>query len=167
MADAQQAVSCHMIDLNFPGYQFFVRGEGRSQEIFDPISQKYVVLTPEEWVRQHLVQYLVQDKGAPIGLLRREIQLRLNGVRLRADVVAYDRSGRPVIVAECKAPHVELNQATFDQVGRYNKKLRARYVIITNGLSHYFCRVNHALRSLHFIDDLPGFESICTHGDRS
>ena len=149
-----------MIDLNFPGYQFYVRGEGRSQEIFDPISQQYVVLTPEEWVRQHLVQYLVQEKQVPLGLLRREIAFKLQGVQHRADLVAYDRSGTPVIVAECKAPHVELNQSTFDQVGRYNRKLRAPYIIITNGLSHYFCVVSHVLGTVRYIEDIPQYEAL-------
>lgn len=155
-----------MINLNFPGYRFYVRGEGRSQEVFDAISQKYVVLTPEEWVRQHLVQYLVQEKGTPLGLLRREIPLNVYGVRKRADVVAYDRQARPIIVAECKAPHVELNQATLDQVGSYNKMLRACYIIITNGLSHYFCRMDYLRRTSEFIEDIPAFEAICKHGYR-
>ena len=154
-----------MTDLNFPGYQFYVRGEGRSQEIYDAISQKYVALAPEEWVRQHLVQYLVQEKGIPIGLLRREIPLYVCGMRKRADVVAYDRNVRPVIVAECKAPHVGLNQSTFDQVGLYNKELRARYIVITNGLSHHFCQIDHERNTTRFVNDIPTFDVICGLGN--
>ena len=162
LAGMRQAVSCRMTDLNFPGYAFFVRGTGSSRQIFDAISQKYVALTPEEWVRQHLVQYLVQEKCTPIGLMRREVSFR-SGVSMRADIVVYDRSGRPVVVVECKAPGVALNQSTLDQVGRYNNHLRAPYIAITNGLSHYFCYVNRARGTIQSIDDLPMYDEFSRH----
>ncbi len=146
--------------LNFPAYEFFVRGEGRAREIFDAISQRYVALTPEEWVRQHLVQYLVQNKGAPIGLIRREAPLVVNGKARRADVVVYDRQMKPIIVAECKAPSVALDQSAFDQVGVYNKKLRARFIVLTNGIDHYVSQINYVRRTFHYVDDIPPYNAI-------
>jgi len=153
-----------MVNLNFPGYQFYVRGIGRSREIFDPISQKYLVLTPEEWVRQHLIQYLVQEKDVPIGLLRREIPLKINGASLRADLVAYSREGKALIVGECKAPHIRLSQATLDQVGHYNRKLRAGHIIITNGLDHYAYRVDQDLGTTSSVEDVPIYKALCNYG---
>ena len=152
-----------MVDLNFPGYEFFVRDHGSQQEIFDAITQEYVVLTPEEWVRQHLVQYLIHEKRTPLGLLRREVPVMLNGMRKRADVVVYDRHTRPLIVAECKAPDVSLRQDAFNQVARYNSQLKAPYVMITNGLTHHFCRIDHVHRTIGYLDTLPSYDVACRH----
>ena len=150
-----------MVNLNFPAYRFFSRGSGQSREIFDAITQTYLILTPEEWVRQHLIQYLVHEKGVPLGLLRREIPLRINGASFRADLVAYSRQGKAVIVAECKAPQIRLSQATLDQVGHYNRKLHAGHIVITNGIDHYFYKVNQGQVKISSVEEIPSYAELC------
>ena len=149
-----------MVKLDFPEYEFYVQEKGGAKEIFDAISQKYVVLTPEEWVRQHLVKYLGEEKQLPISLMQREIPVRFGRTHLRADLVAYDRTAKPLVVAECKAPNVRITQAAFDQVGRYNAQLQAPYVVVTNGLSHYYCQVDQGRGAVTFVDDLPMYDAI-------
>ena len=146
--------------LNFPGYDFNIRQVGETKVIYDPLRNKYVKLTPEEWVRQHFVQYLIQDRGFPRGLIAIEKGFTYRRMPRRADVVAYDRSGRPVLMAECKAPDVAIRQAAFDQVARYNTVVQARYLVVTNGRLHYCCAIDHAQRSYDFLDELPHFDAL-------
>lgn len=123
--------------------------------------RQWVRLTPEEWVRQHLMQYLIQDRGVPAGLLAVEKAFPHQGRRWRADVVAHDRrSGRPLLVAECKAPEVEISQETFDQVARYNRTAGARVLVVTNGLAHYCCRRDAETGAYRFLDHLPRYEEM-------
>lgn len=147
-----------MEHLNLPPYPFEVRGVGETQTIFDPIRRKYVALTPEEWVRQHFVQYLVTDLGYPKGLLAIEKGFRYEGMPRRADVVAYGRDGRPFLMAECKAPDVEIRQAAFDQVARYNTVVGAPYLVVTNGRVHYCCAIDRAAHTYRFLDAIPPFD---------
>ena len=128
--------------LNLPSYAYRLSTDGGS--IFDPVRRRYVVLTPEEWVRQHLVNFLVQHRGVPMGLMRVEAALRLNGMQQRADAVVFDRQGQPLLVAECKAPSVPLSDEVLRQACRYNVRLCAGYILITNGLHHVCLRIDRS-----------------------
>lgn len=146
-----------MAPLNFPVYAFDVRTreEDSKRYIYDFVRHKYVRLTPEEWVRQHTVRYLVEAHDCPPGLIAVEKTFALNGLSKRADVVVYDRRGRPVLVAECKAPTIALQQETFDQAARYNMVLRAPHLLVTNGLEHFACHVDFAAQDYSFLEQLP------------
>ena len=128
------------------------------EQIFDEIRKKYVYLTPEEWVRQHLVQYLIQDKNYPSGLLSIEAGLNYNGLKKRSDLVAYNTFGKPILIAECKAPNIKLTQSTFDQAAMYNMTLRVNHLLITNGLEHYCCTIDHKKKEFHYIEEIPTYK---------
>lgn len=144
--------------LNLPEFEFSYRTVGETRMIFDPLRRQYVKLTPEEWVRQNFVQFLIQDRGYPRGLIRIEHGFSFRGALRRADVVAHARDGRPLLVAECKAPDVPVSQRAFDQIAHYNSVLGCRLLAVTNGLKHYCCEVDRESRSLIFLPDVPQYE---------
>ena len=123
--------------LNLPAAEFDLRTTDHGTEVFDTIRKHWLVLTPEEWVRQHMVRYLTDDLGYPPGLTAVEKGFDLGGIPYRADIVAYDRSGSAILAVECKAPDVKIGQKTFDQIGQYNKVIKARILVVTNGLAHF------------------------------
>lgn len=127
-------------NLNFPPIRLRARRRGGTVEVWDPIRGVYLVLTPEEWVRQHLIAYLVSHCGVQPLRIVEEYAVPLNGQPQRADVVVVDDDGCPLLLAECKAPEVAINKQTLAQAVRYNSVLQARYIILTNGLKHYCCR---------------------------
>ncbi|MEF8940358.1 MAG: type I restriction enzyme HsdR N-terminal domain-containing protein [Salinivenus sp.] len=147
-----------METLNLPAYEFRVTKRDGNEVIYDPVRQTYVRLTPEEWVRQHFVQYLIQDLGVPAGLLATEATFRYQGRPWRADVIAHDRQGTPLLLVECKAPSVSIGQDAFDQGARYNLVLGAPYLVVTNGQTHYACRVDLEAQDYAFLDDLPPYD---------
>jgi len=149
-----------MQQLNFPHFTFKVRIVNNRQEIYDPVRHKFVALTPEEWVRQHLISFLVQVKGFPLPVIGVEKQLMLNKMPKRFDLVIFNRNGSPLILAECKAPGVEISEKTFDQAARYNMLLKAEYFLITNGLEHYPCRLDYEKKQYVFIEDIPRFDQV-------
>jgi type I site-specific restriction endonuclease len=150
--------------LNLPEYQFRLRkNEAGKTEIFDPIRKRFYVLTPEEWVRQNFMQYLIQEKNFPAGLMAVEKGLKLHGAQKRADIVQYSKQGNPALIVECKAPEVKITQDTFDQAARYNLSLQVAYLIITNGMEHYACTVDFAKQEVRFLKEIPDFEQI-NHG---
>ena len=122
--------------LSFPAYQFQLRRQGQKNYIFDRIRKKYVVLTPEEWVRQHVVFWLLDDYGVPEGWIALERGLTVNGLRRRTDVLVLNREAVPMILVECKAPQIPVNQAVVEQALRYNMEAGVRYLWLTNGLEH-------------------------------
>ena len=126
-----------MLELALPAFDYKVKRQSGALMIFDIIRKKFVVLTPEEWVRQHVIHYLVESKNYPVALIAVEREIDLYGLRRRFDVVAFDREGKPWLIIECKAPSVQLDQKVFDQAFRYNITLTAPYVAITNGIKHY------------------------------
>lgn len=128
--------------------------------IFDAIRRKYVRLTPEEWVRQHFIEYLVQEQGVPRSLVAVEMAFTYQGMARRADVVVHDRQGAPLLMVECKAPEVPIQQAVFDQAARYNKVVRARYIIVTNGLEHFCYMPDAKTHSFRFLEMLPHYEDL-------
>ena len=127
-----------MQKLNLPTYPFKLKSNEKQTLIFDNLRKRYFVLTPEEWVRQHFVQFLIEEKKYPVSLIAIEKQLTINALKKRTDIVVFDKSGNPDIIVECKAPHIKIAQDTFDQIARYNLKLNAKYLIVTNGLDHFF-----------------------------
>lgn len=147
-------------DLNLPGYPFKVqKGEQRSK-IFDPVRKKYVALTPEEWVRQHFVQYLVNELGCPASLIAIEKGLVYNRQNKRSDIVVYQTSGNPVLIVECKAPEVKINQEVFNQVAAYNMTLKVPVLVVTNGLQHFACRIDHENKTYEFLPDIPAWNTL-------
>lgn len=143
--------------LNLPAYAVDVREGGAHPEIRDPVRRKYVRLTPEEWVRQHLLRHLMDDRGYPAALLAIEKAFLYQGMTRRADIVAYDRQARALVLVECKAPDVPVTQAVFDQVAGYNRILHAPYLVVTNGLVHYVCYLDIEQRTYTFLDEIPTF----------
>lgn len=146
--------------LNFPNFEFKFKADEKGNQIFDPIRRKYISLTPEEWVRQHVLAYLSGALGYPSGLLSVEKSIQLNGMQKRYDVVAYNREGEPVLVVECKAPGVKITQETFDQVARYNLVLKVEHLLVTNGISHIACKIDAPNNTYKFLDKLPPFSEI-------
>lgn len=148
-----------MHKLNFPNYGLEIRESAGQLAVFDVIRKKWVPLLPEEWVRQHAVQFLVHEKGFPAGLISIEKGFKYQGMQQRADIVAYNRRGEALLMVECKAPSVQIGQAVFDQAARYNRVIRAAYLYVTNGLQHYCCKIDWAANSYTFVEDLPAYEA--------
>jgi len=149
-----------MEPLNLPSYDLRTTEQDGNRVVYDPMRQTYVRLTPEEWVRQHFVQYLIQELGVPAGLVATEAPFEYQGQPWRADIVAHDRQGAPLLLVECKAPSVSIRQDAFDQGARYNLVLGARYLVVTNGHAHYACRVDTASGRYEFLDDLPAYDTL-------
>ena len=148
-----------MQQLNLPPYPFKIKSENGRKQIFDEIRKKYVALTPEEWVRQHFIKYLIHEKNYPEGLIVIEASLSYNTLIKRSDIVAYNRLGNPILIVECKAPGIKLNQDVFDQAAMYNLVLKVGHIIITNGLSHYCCTINNEKSSFEFLKEIPKYKN--------
>lgn len=144
-----------MQQLNFPDYSFRFKSSENKPLIFDEIRKKFVVLTPEEWVRQNTIQFLLQEKGYSINLINVEKQLTLNNTTKRYDIVVFNSDGSVFLIVECKAPSITIDQTTFDQIARYNLALNASYLMVTNGLDHYFCQMDFKNERYVFLRDLP------------
>lgn len=148
-----------MQNLNFPPYSFRLKNSENNTHIFDVIRKKFVVLQPEEWVRQHCIQYLIHDKNYPISLINVEKVVLINGLKKRYDIVVFNSDGSITLIVECKAPKVNISQSSFDQIARYNLTLNAPYLMVTNGLNHYFCTMNHDMGNYEFLETLPNYNS--------
>ncbi|MDP4184453.1 MAG: type I restriction enzyme HsdR N-terminal domain-containing protein [Bacteroidota bacterium] len=146
--------------LNLPSYPFRLKQVGDKVHIFDSIRKKFITLTPEEWVRQHIVRYLTDDRKFPASLIAIECGLTINGLKMRSDIVAYNKKGRPVLIVECKAPEVKISQQVFDQIARYNLQLQVDYLVVSNGLNHYCCKMNYKEQTYDFIPEFPDYSSI-------
>lgn len=148
---------CDVIKLNFPEYKFNIKSSENNLYIFDVIRKKYMLLQPEEWVRQNCLMYLIHEKKYPISLINIEKQITINGLTKRYDIVIFNPNGKVNILIECKAPNIKIDQNTFDQIARYNLALDANYLMITNGLNHYFCTMNYTSKSYNFIQEIPDY----------
>lgn len=146
-----------MQQLNFPTYNFRFKNSENKTAIFDEIRKKFIILTPEEWVRQNVVQYLLQEKNYPKSLINVEKLLKINGLVKRYDVVVFNKDGSIFILIECKAPEIRIAQTTFDQIARYNMTLQSEYLMVTNGLNHYFCRMDFENERYTFLRELPDY----------
>lgn len=147
-----------MQPLNLPTYKFRFKSKENKLFIFDILRKKHVVLTPEEWVRQHFIHYLVTEKKYPPSLIGVEKKLTINNLTKRTDLLVFNNNGEPTIIVECKAPSIKINQQTFDQIARYNLKLQANYLIVTNGLNHYYCYMDFKNEKYVFIEEIPSYE---------
>ncbi len=145
------------MQLNFPPIDAQIRVQNGKQFIYDIIRKKYIALTPEEWVRQHLVHFLINERQCPKGLIAVERGLKHNGLQRRFDVVVYSRNLTPWLIVECKAPQVAITQQTFDQIARYNMSLQVPYLLVTNGLQHFCCEIDYLQRSFSYLQDVPSF----------
>jgi hypothetical protein len=143
--------------LNFPTYKFKLKSSENKQYIFDVIRKKYVVLTPEEWVRQHTVHFLYAVKKYPHSIIAVEKQLEVNKLKKRFDILVFNKSGLPELIVECKSPDTKLSQDSFDQIARYNLSLNANYLMVTNGLQHYFCKLDHENERYVFLKEIPNY----------
>lgn len=144
-----------MQKLNFPNYSFRFKNSENKIAAFDEIRKKFVILTPEEWVRLHTVQYLKVEKNYPVTHINVEKQLKVGRMTKRYDVVVFSPAGDIHIIVECKAPEVNINQSTFDQIARYNMALQASYLMVTNGLDHYYCQMDYKEEKYVFLRELP------------
>ena len=142
--------------LNFPSYRFRLKNSENNLAIFDVLRKKFVLLSPEEWVRQHTIHFLMEQKKISPNLLNVEKVLKINGLTKRYDIVAFNSDGSIKLLVECKAPHIKIDQTTFDQIARYNLSLNAEYLMVTNGLQHFFCQLDYEAKTYLFLRDLPG-----------
>jgi len=144
-----------MQKLNFPEYSFRFKSSENKTLVFDEIRKKFVVLAPEEWVRLHVVQFLIKEKKYPKSLINVEKQLKLNQTTKRYDVVVFNNDGSIYLIVECKAPTIPITQLTFDQIARYNMALKSQYLMVTNGLDHYYCQMDFENERYVFLKDIP------------
>jgi predicted type IV restriction endonuclease len=154
-----------MQQLNFPTYNFRFKNSKNKIAIFDEIRKKFVILTPEEWVRQHVVRFLLQHKNYPKSLVNVEKLLKINGLTKRYDAVVFNNDGSIFILVECKAPEVKITQHTFDQIARYNMTMKAQYLMVTNGHNHYFCQMDFENEKYIFLENLPNYDLINPKSD--
>lgn len=149
-----------MEKLNLPQYPIKLKKEGDKQYIFDTIRKKYLVLTPEEWVRQNFINYLIKEKEYPSTLISIEKGLKLNELQKRADALIYGKDGNPLLLIEFKAAKVKITQETFEQVARYNKVFKVPYLVVTNGMNHYCSKIDFKENSFQFLEDIPSYKEL-------
>lgn len=144
------------MQLNFPPYAFRLRKHENSNQIFDEVRKKWLVCTPEEWVRQHVIRWLILEKGYPASNIAIEGGLKLNKLLKRTDLICY-KNGQPLLLIECKAPSVAINQIVFNQLFKYNQAVNAPLLGVTNGVTHYFARLNSDASGVSFLSELPTY----------
>jgi predicted type IV restriction endonuclease len=148
------------MQLNFPEYKFHLQKGPHKTLIYDIIRRKYVTLTPEEWVRQHVVHFLTVEKKVPASLIGVESEIRLFNTRKRFDIAVFDRNGKALLIVECKAPSVQVTQDVLDQVVRYNMSLKVNFLMLTNGLTHLFCKADPESGNIRIIGELPDYGNL-------
>jgi hypothetical protein len=146
--------------LNLPPYPFKITDENGQLTLFDETRKRTIIITPEEWVRQHFVQYLIRQKHYPKTLIKLEGGHRLNGKARRTDIVVFNPDGEKILLVECKAPSVAIDQKVFDQIARYNIVHRIALLAVTNGLQHYYCNIDFKKEQYRFIGDLPDYRTL-------
>jgi hypothetical protein len=144
--------------LNFPKFSFRFKNSENKISVFDVIRKKFVVLQPEEWVRQHCVQYLIKEKKYPKSLINIEKEMTINSLKKRYDIVVFNTNGSIHLIVECKAPKITINQNVFDQIAQYNLELNATYLMVTNGLNHYYCQMDFENERYQFLKDIPEYK---------
>ena len=146
--------------LNLPEYSFRIKKEEEKEYIFDDLRKKFVRLSPEEWVRQNFIAFLLKEKNYPRSLLAVEASVTINQNKLRADLIVYKRNGKPALVVEFKAPSVKISQLTFDQIVRYNMQLKVEFLVVSNGLNHYCCKIDYLKNSFTYLQEIPDYKLI-------
>lgn len=146
--------------LNLPPYDVKIKQEGQRTMILDILRRKYVALTPEEWVRQHFIHFLMNEKGYPSTLLQNEIELRCGDKKMRCDSVLFKNDGTARMIMEYKAPTINITQEVFNQIASYNVLLRVEYLIVSNGINHYCCKMDYENNSYRFLEEIPGYKEL-------
>ena len=149
-----------MLELNLPSYEVKVKKSEKSAQIWDRLRNKYIALTPEEWVRQHFINYLLTEKKYPQSLIVNEKQITLNNRLRRCDTIIYDRTLLPLVIIEYKSPEVRITQDVFDQIVRYNMALKVKYLIVSNGLQHYCCLMDYNNQTYHYMEEIPSYKEL-------
>ncbi len=149
-----------MLALNLPTFELKMKDDGSKKSIFDVIRRKYVTLTPEEWVRQHFVHYLMEQLGYPQELLANEVEVSLNGMSRRCDTVLYNRDLEARMIVEYKAPSIPITQNVFNQIMRYNMVLHVDYLVVSNGIDHYCCKMDYSTNNYTFLTEIPKYEAL-------
>lgn len=149
-----------MTPLNLPPMEVRTKTEGGRTKIWDTLRGRYVALTPEEWVRQHFVAYLIGEKSYSPALMANEVRISLNGMSRRCDTVVYQRNLKPRVIVEYKRPDVKISQRVFAQICRYNLVMQVDYLIVSNGLEHYCCRMNYRQQTYEFLDEIPSYKEL-------
>jgi len=148
------------LHLNLPEFSPRIQERSGKFYIFDSLRKKYIKLTPEEWVRQHFINYLLVYKKYPAGRIGNEISLLYNGMKKRCDTVVYDNTTQPLILIEYKAPDVKITQSVFEQISVYNLAMQVPYLIVSNGMNHYCCYVDYTQSSYRFLEDIPDYPNL-------
>jgi hypothetical protein len=146
--------------LNLPSYSFRIKEKEGKKLILDQFRRKWVALTPEEWVRQNFIRFLTEVKHYPVSLVSVERSIRMNRLNFRSDAVIFSKTGEPLVIIECKAPEVKISQQAFDQIVRYNYELRVKYLIVTNGMNHYFCVIDPDQLTYSFLTEIPDYNDL-------
>lgn len=146
--------------LNLPYFPLKIKKVEEKHFVWDILRKKYIQITPEEWVRQHFVHFLIERKGYPKGLLANEVQVLLNGQKKRCDTILYSKTQEPFMIIEYKAPDVPITQKVFDQITRYNIALKVRYLIVSNGIEHFCCEVDYLQHNYRFLPEIPFYHSL-------
>jgi hypothetical protein len=149
-----------MYALNLPTFDAKIKKTAEGLKIFDPLRRKFVALTPEEWVRQHFVHYLVSEKKYPASLIANEAAIKLHSLNRRCDTIIYNNRLEPLMIIEYKEPNVPINQQVFDQIARYNIALRVPYLVVSNGMSHYCCRMDYEKMGFEYLVEIPDYEGL-------
>lgn len=145
---------------NLPEYDLNIKKTSQGVVIYDILRKRFISLTPEEWVRQNFVHYLISEKHFPMELMANEVSLVQNGIKRRCDSLVADKMGQPLVIVEYKAPSIEISQNTFDQIVRYNMVLHAKYLIVSNGMSHYCCAIDYDNNTYSFLPDIPEYKDL-------
>ena len=148
-----------MQKLNLPIYSIKLKKEDNKTLVFDPIRKKHIILTPEEWVRQNFIKFLIEEKNYPASLMAVEMGIDLLNTKKRCDIVLYNTKGLPHMIVECKAPSIKISQNTFDQIARYNMTLKTDLLVVTNGLQHYVCMIDHQNQCYNFLKEIPNYSN--------
>ena len=146
-----------MPQLNLPKVALKTKSVEGTIQVFDVIRKKYFVLTPEEWVRQHFIHYLNNEKNYPMGLMGVEKMVKYNALKTRADIMLYTTEGKAKMIVECKAPNVKITQDTFNQIAKYNFKLKVPFLVVTNGMQHFCCKMDYEKNTNRFLEEVPDF----------
>ncbi len=147
----------NMPQLNLPNADLKIKLVEGTTQVFDAVRKKYLILTPEEWVRQHFIYFLNVEKKYPLGLMGVEKLVKYNNMLTRADIILYTTQGRPNMIVECKAPKVKITQDTFNQIAKYNSQLKVQYLVVTNGMKHFCCQMDYENNLISFLEDIPVF----------
>jgi hypothetical protein len=147
-------------ELNLPQYSFRFSGKDGSEKIFDPVRKRYVKFTPEEYVRQNFIQYLINEGGYPPGLMGIEVPFRFNKLKRRVDILVHNRAGDPVMIVECKSADIRIDEEVFEQIANYNMKFRIPYLVVTNGIHHYVCKIFHEEMKFEYLLYIPLYQDL-------